>query len=89
MESSDQNLEPTPVSARQFATTHWSVVLEARNSADESSTALERLCRTYWYPLYAFVRRAGHDPHSAQDLTQEFFARFLAKNYLSGVSPEK
>lgn len=89
MESSEQNLEPTPGSARQFATTHWSVVLEARNSPDEASTALETLCRTYWYPLYAFVRRAGHDPHSAQDLTQEFFARFLAKNYLSGVSREK
>ncbi|MBI4324111.1 MAG: sigma-70 family RNA polymerase sigma factor [Chloroflexi bacterium] len=72
-----------------FRTTRWSVVLEARHSPDDASTALETLCRTYWYPLYAFVRRAGHDPHSAQDLTQEFFARFLAKNYLSDVSPEK
>jgi RNA polymerase sigma factor (sigma-70 family) len=89
MESSEHDPGPTPGSARQFTTTHWSVVLEARNSPAETSKALETLCRTYWYPLYAFVRRAGHDPHSAQDLTQEFFARFLARNYLSGVSREK
>jgi DNA-directed RNA polymerase specialized sigma24 family protein len=43
--------------------------------------ALEQLCRTYWYPLYAFVRRQGHDLHDAEDLTREFFARFLAKEY--------
>jgi RNA polymerase sigma-70 factor (ECF subfamily) len=47
------------------------------------------LCRTYWYPLYTFVRRQGHDPHCAQDLTQEFFARLLTKDYLAGVKREK
>jgi len=73
-----------------FATTHWSVVLTAqRTDTTRAQAALARLCQTYWYPLYAFVRRLGHNPHDAQDLTQEFFARLLAKNYLAGVAPEK
>ena len=73
-----------------FETTHWSVVLNARQSASpDAEVALEKLCRTYWYPLYAYVRRQGHDPHDAQDLTQEFFARLLEKNYLESVAPEK
>ena len=67
-----------------FNTTHWSVVLNAADgSAAGASEALEKLCRTYWYPLYAYVRRTGHSPEDAQDLTQEFFARFLARNYLA------
>jgi RNA polymerase sigma factor (sigma-70 family) len=67
-----------------FATTHWSVVLAAGNtSSPEAQSALERLCRTYWYPLYAHVRRRGYSPEDAQDLTQEFFARLLAKHWLS------
>jgi RNA polymerase sigma factor (sigma-70 family) len=77
-------------SAMQFTTTHWSVVLAAR---DESSThadsALAELCRTYWYPLYAFIRRRGHDATDAQDLTQEFFYRLLEKRYLSAVDRSK
>jgi RNA polymerase sigma factor (sigma-70 family) len=65
-----------------FATTHWSVVLAAGQSADaQASEALEQLCRTYWYPLYAYVRRRGSGPEDAQDLTQEFFALFLRKEY--------
>jgi DNA-directed RNA polymerase specialized sigma24 family protein len=73
-----------------FATTHWSVVLNAKESASpEANEALELLCRTYYYPLYTFVRRQGHDPHEAKDLTQEFFHRFLAKDYLASVAPEK
>jgi DNA-directed RNA polymerase specialized sigma24 family protein len=73
-----------------FATTHWSVVLAAANEeTPEAAAALERLCRTYWYPLYAYVRREGHSPADAQDLTQEFFARFLARKPLAGVAPEK
>jgi len=65
-----------------FATTHWSVVLAAGNrELPEASAALEKLCRTYWYPLYACVRRRGHGPEDAQDLTQEFFALFLRKEY--------
>src|SRR4051812_17807211 len=64
-----------------FATTHWSVVLAAGDAAlPEAAAALETLCRTYWYPLYAFVRRKGHTPHDAEDLTQAFFARLLQKN---------
>jgi RNA polymerase sigma-70 factor (ECF subfamily) len=73
-----------------FATTHWSVVLTAQDpAAPESSAALETLCRTYWYPVYAFVRRQGQHPHDAQDLTQEFFARLLQKDYLRSVAREK
>ena len=70
-----------------FNTTHWSIVLQA--ASGESAAALERLCRTYWYPLYAFVRRQGHDVHDAQDLTQGFFELFLAKHYLKDVDRDK
>jgi RNA polymerase sigma-70 factor (ECF subfamily) len=73
-----------------FATTRWSVVIAAQQEptsvADE---ALETLCRTYWYPLYAYVRRAGHSAHDAQDLTQEFFARLLAKEWLNSADRGK
>ena len=73
-----------------FATTHWSVVLTARDpAAPESSAAMETLCRTYWYPVYAFVRRQGQPAHDAQDLTQEFFARLLQKDYLRSAAREK
>ena len=66
-----------------FSTTHWSVVLEAgRGDSPEAAQALERLCAAYWYPLYAYIRRQGHGPDDAQDLVQEFFARFLEKGYL-------
>ena len=76
--------------AAQFTTTHWSIVLAARDPADtEAGQALEVLCRNYWRPLYAFVRRRGYSPAEAQDLTQEFFARLLAKNYLHTVDPAK
>jgi RNA polymerase sigma-70 factor (ECF subfamily) len=81
-----------PGAVRQpfFATTHWSVVLAA---ADEQSpaaaAALEQLCRTYWYPLYAYVRRRGYSPEDAQDLTQEFFWRLLRKNDLAKIDPAK
>jgi RNA polymerase sigma-70 factor (ECF subfamily) len=73
-----------------FVTTHWSVVLAAKDkSSPDSAAALEALCRAYWYPLYAFVRRQGHAPCDAQDLTQEFFARLLGKDYLSAAAREK
>ena len=76
--------------AATFATTHWSVVLAAGQSADaQASAALEQLCRTYWYPLYAYVRSSGNAPADAEDLTQEFFARLLAKHFLSAVHPER
>jgi RNA polymerase sigma factor (sigma-70 family) len=73
-----------------FATTHWSVVLAAGDkNSSRSSEALEKLCRTYWYPLFAYVRRRGHNPDDAQDLAQDFFSRLLEKNYLKDVAPEK
>jgi RNA polymerase sigma-70 factor (ECF subfamily) len=73
-----------------FTTTHWTMVLSARRSdSPQAAEALEKLCRTYWYPLYAYVRRRGHAPHDAQDLTQEFFARLLGNNYLGAVDREK
>jgi len=76
--------------SREFTTTHWSVVLAAgQGESPHAAQALERLCRSYWYPLYAYVRRSGHRPEDAQDLTQEFFARLLVKHYLSAVHPER
>jgi RNA polymerase sigma factor (sigma-70 family) len=73
-----------------FEDTHWSVVLAAvKGDSPRAAIALERLCRAYWPPLYAFVRRRGHSPAEAQDLTQEFFARILKRNDLAMTSPEK
>jgi RNA polymerase sigma-70 factor (ECF subfamily) len=67
-----------------FNTTRWSVVLTAREpGSPQAEVALAELCNTYWYPLYAFVRRKGHNPQDAQDLTQAFFARVLEKNYVA------
>ena len=78
-----------PKGSPTFATTHWSVVLTAGPDAPEAAAALEELCKTYWYPLYAYVRRKGYDAHNAQDLTQEFFARLLEDNSLRSVDPSK
>jgi RNA polymerase sigma-70 factor (ECF subfamily) len=73
-----------------FATTRWTVVLAAGRKTDpQAKMALEELCRTYWYPLYAYVRRHGRSKEEAEDLTQEFFARFLARNYLASLSAER
>ncbi len=73
-----------------FATTHWSVVLAAgQHESPQAAEALETLCRTYWYPLYAYVRRSGHSPEDAQDLTQAFFALLLARDSLAGVRSQK
>ncbi len=73
-----------------FATTHWTVVLAAgQRSTPQSDRALEELCRTYWFPLYAYGRRHGHTKEDAEDLTQAFFARFLGKNHLAGLSAER
>ncbi len=73
-----------------FRTTLWTEVLQAGDtSSPEAAAALERLCRTYWYPLYAFIRRAGHDVHAAQDLTQAFFSKLLEQRALTAADPEK
>jgi DNA-directed RNA polymerase specialized sigma24 family protein len=77
-----------PTQAR-FNTTHWSVVLAAgRAEADDRERALEALCRVYWYPIYAFLRRLRHPPADAQDLTQGFFAYLLEVELLARASPE-
>ena len=72
-----------------FATTHWSVVLEAQGESPAAEEALEILCRTYWRPLYSFVRREGIRPEEAQDLTQGFFALLLERRDLNAVRKEK
>src|SRR5262252_6053343 len=79
-----------PANPTQFTTTHWSVVLAAQDGGSaEAEAALGQLCECYWYPLYAFVRRRGFNPHDAEDLTQEFFYRLLDRNYLKAVDYRK
>lgn len=80
----------TPPGSGHFVTTHWSAVLQAgRADSPPAEAALAELCQSYWYPLYAYLRRLGRSPEDAEDLTQEFFARLLAKNYLAEVDREK
>ncbi len=75
---------------RLFPNTRWSQVLAARQSfSPESAEALEAICRAYWYPLYAYVRRAGPSREDAQDIVQEFFCRLLQKRWLDSANPEK
>jgi RNA polymerase sigma factor (sigma-70 family) len=73
----------------EFATTRWSLVLAAgqRRENARAAEALENLCRIYWYPLYAYIRRRGYTPEDAEDLTQEFFARLLARDYVARADP--
>jgi RNA polymerase sigma factor (sigma-70 family) len=76
-----------PQDAR-FRTTHWSAVLAARDkSSPQAQQALAELCQTYWYPLYAYIRRRGSNPTDAQDLTQGFFERVIEKDYLGDLTP--
>jgi RNA polymerase sigma factor (sigma-70 family) len=72
-----------------FTTTHWSVVLEAQGPTPAARTALEKLCRTYWRPIYGFVRRQGIGPEEAEDLTQGFFALLMERRDLDTVRKEK
>ena len=77
------NLAP-PREGAVFATTHWSVVLAARDlNSPDAQAALARLCQTYWYPVYCCVRRHGRSPEDAQDLTQAFFAKLIEKKQIS------
>ena len=91
MTPAGQRLGPDPVpGGYAFTTTHWSMVIAAGDSASpKASEALDTLCRIYWYPLYAYIRRDGHDSHAAQDLTQEFFSRLLEKHWLRNLEREK
>lgn len=80
----------TPNQSSRFQTTRWTVVLSARDDRDLAGReAMEALCRAYWYPLYAYVRRSGHSAEDAQDLTQSFFEQLLEKDFLRLVTPEK
>jgi RNA polymerase sigma-70 factor (ECF subfamily) len=87
---SDEDHISRKAGGRRFQTTQWNLVLEA---ADRESPrfreSLATLCRLYWLPVYAYVRRRGHDVDSAQDLTQEFFSLLIEKNYVRGVQREK
>src|SRR5216684_402986 len=79
----------TGVGGVAFVTTQWSVVLTAQGQSPAADQALEKLCRTYWWPLYGFVRRSGYKPEEAQDLTQGFFALLLERRDLDVVRREK
>ena len=72
-----------------FTTTHWSVVLEAQGQSPAAQEALEKLCRTYWRPVYSFIRREGTGPEEAEDLTQGFFALLLERRNFDAVRKEK
>jgi RNA polymerase sigma-70 factor (ECF subfamily) len=72
-----------------FTTTHWSVVLEAQGESPAAHEALEKLCRTYWRPIYAFLRRQGIRPEEAEDITQGFFAQLLERGKFSAIRKEK
>jgi len=73
---------PGPRGGVAFTTTHWSVVLEAQGESPAAQEALEKLCRIYWRPIYAFLRRQGFPPEEAEDITQGFFAQLLERRSL-------
>jgi RNA polymerase sigma-70 factor (ECF subfamily) len=78
-----------PAATERFTTTHWSVVLEAQGESPAAQEALEKLCRTYWRPIYSFLRRKGVSPEEAEDITQGFFAQLLERGSLDAVRKEK
>lgn len=90
MTDSDQGEVALELPKPLFATTHWSVVVQAGEShSTQSASALEKLCRTYWFPLYAFIRCRGRSEADAKDLTQQFFARLLERNDFHAVDARK
>ena len=80
---------PASAGPAMFTTTHWSVVLEAQGESPAAHEALENLCRTYWRPIYGFIRRQGTRPEEAKDLTQGFFALILERKDFQSVRQEK
>jgi len=88
---SEVERDKIPAGAAQFVNTHWSIVLSAgdKRNPTRALQSLEKLCRVYWLPLYTYIRRQGESPPDAQDLTQEFFARFLDKDFLAAVDEAK
>src|SRR5689334_254602 len=88
--SKDHQTMQTLPGASPFPTTRWSmVVLAGEPERKEARSALVSLCETYWYPLYAYLRRRGYPPDQAQDLTQEFFIRLLEGRYIDRADPGK
>lgn len=86
----DGQIQPVqPAGPGAFATTDWSIVLAAGTDGTRKRRALERLCRTYWRPVYGFVRRLGHDVEAAKDLTQAFFAHILEGDFFSTADPDR
>lgn len=90
MPSASESFEATNSGGQRFQPTHWTVIVSAKESrTPAANSAWENLCLTYWWPLYAFVRRRGYSEHDAQDLTQEFFVRLMTGNSLDAVDPSK
>jgi len=88
--TSEQAMPGSTAPGDIFATTHWTVVVAAgQRPSPAADRALEELCRTYWFPLYAYVRRRGYTKEDAEDLTQAFFARLLRKDILANLGSEK
>jgi RNA polymerase sigma factor (sigma-70 family) len=88
-QASGNGIAPSTQNGAAFTTTHWSVVLAAQGSSPAAEEALEKLCRTYWPPIYGFLRRQGVRPEEAKDLTQGFFALLLERRDLNAVRQEK
>jgi RNA polymerase sigma factor (sigma-70 family) len=88
-QASRNGIAPSTQNGAAFTTTHWSVVLAAQGPSPAAEEALEKLCRTYWRPIYGFVRRQGVRPEEAKDLTQGFFALLLERRDLHAVRKEK
>lgn len=84
-----QSTQPSAHSPQAFVTTQWTRVLQARGNSPEARAALSELCAAYYAPAFAFIRRTSPDEESARDLTQEFFARLLARHGLAGVDPAR
>jgi RNA polymerase sigma-70 factor (ECF subfamily) len=88
--AANESRDVSAVGRDEFETTHWSIVLAAgERERPEASAALGRLCQTYWYPLYAYVRRRVADRHEAQDFTQAFFARLLEQRTIEDADPQR
>jgi RNA polymerase sigma factor (sigma-70 family) len=88
-QAAENRTAPSTQNGASFTTTHWSVVLAAQGPSPAAEDALEKLCRTYWRPIYGFVRRHGVEPEEAKDLTQGFFALLLERRDLNTVRQEK
>lgn len=78
-----------PTSREAFAETQWSLVIAARRDPEGRERALERLCQTYWLPIYSYLRRRGHSPADAEDVTQGFFAHLLASDFMDRPDPAR